>query len=926
MASYNVGGSTYVAQDGTVFGPAPALSHGSITLKQRNAPVDGTLDDALYTGYGSGTFGYDIAAPVAGTYRVDLHLAEMYWTRAGARVFDVALEGVVPASFNDIDVFALTGARYEALVLSATVQVTDGVLDLDVRSLVNNGILAGFSVTRLAAVPPPAVGDDAATVAEDGSVLVAVLANDEAGATLAGAGAAAGVAGPAHGTVTVQNGQVRYTPTANYFGADSFEYVARNAAGGTATARVSVQVSPVNDAPGLPALAGNTVSEAAAAGTVIGQLSATDADGDAVAFTVDDPRFAVNANRQLVVANGANLAGNGDRAVPIVITANDGHGGVTTATRTVTILDSAAPGGWVAAFNVGGGAYTSVEDGTVFAADPGPSSGSTDLRQKSAQVGGTLDDPLYTNYRTGLSFGYDVAVPASGEYQVTLYLADSFWTQAGKRVYDVRLEGAVPPQFDDIDVYARSGGRWQALELSATVLVTDGVLDLDFLSSADRALVNAFKVERLGPAADGGTAEQLHLAWTEDTATTLTVVWRLDAGADQTEVQYRAAGTSAWALAGSELRSSGTVGGELREATLRGLAADTEYEFRVRLDDGTWSKVYDARTAPEAGDGDFTAVYFADTGLIGRNDGLATGTAQVRDEIAALDPTLLLGGGDYAYFNTDKRFGTLEATIDAWFDQWSGPLSQAPFMSTYGNHEVILGEGFQQWNDRLPQPEPSFDGGRYYSYDVAGVHFVSIYLGVETQSLSAAALNWIEADIEAAKAAGAEWIIPYMHAAPYSGGTNHPDALTARNQLAPRFEDLGVDLVLSSHDQSYLRTFPLVNGSRTISPTTNVPTTSDLDTYYTESDGVIWMKTSPGGKESNLNGAFSDWQQTPPPAYVAVRDNAMHHYAQLSFDDAGSLTVEVWGVTGDGSDPVLVDDFEIIKGERPGSADLLLAG
>jgi hypothetical protein len=38
---------------------------------------------------------------------------------------------------------------------------------------------------------------------------------------------------------------------------------------------------------------------------------------------------------------------------------------------------------------------------------------------------------------------------------------------------------------------------------------------------------------------------------------------------------------------------------------------------------------------------------------------------------------LLLGGGDYAYFDTDKRFGDLNATIDAWFDQWALPLSQA---------------------------------------------------------------------------------------------------------------------------------------------------------------------------------------------------------------------------------------------------------
>ena len=47
----------------------PPLASGSITLKERIFPIARTEDDALYTGYGSGTFGYDIAAPVAGTYQ-----------------------------------------------------------------------------------------------------------------------------------------------------------------------------------------------------------------------------------------------------------------------------------------------------------------------------------------------------------------------------------------------------------------------------------------------------------------------------------------------------------------------------------------------------------------------------------------------------------------------------------------------------------------------------------------------------------------------------------------------------------------------------------------------------------------------------------------------------------------------------------------
>jgi hypothetical protein len=152
-------------------------------------------------------------------------------------------------------------------------------------------------------------------------------------------------------------------------------------------------------------------------------------------------------------------------------------------------------------------------------------------------------------------------------------------------------------------------------------------------------------------------------------------------------------------------------------------------------------------------------------------------------------------------------------------------------MPTYGNHEVIHGEGFDDWHDRFPQPDQSdLQGGRFYSFDVANAHFVSILLPLETTSLTQAQLDWIEADILAAQADGAEWVIPFMHASPYSDGSNHPSALAARDQLAPLFESLGIDLVLTTHDQSYERTWPLINGSSINSPSTNVATTNDPNT------------------------------------------------------------------------------------------------
>jgi hypothetical protein len=96
---------------------------------------------------------------------------------------------------------------------------------------------------------PDAV-DDSATVDEDSSNnVIAVLANDsfapDAGETLTVT--AVGMA--TSGTAALINGQVAYTPNANFFGTDSFTYTISDGNGGTDTATVTVTITNVNDAP-----------------------------------------------------------------------------------------------------------------------------------------------------------------------------------------------------------------------------------------------------------------------------------------------------------------------------------------------------------------------------------------------------------------------------------------------------------------------------------------------------------------------------------------------------------------------------------------------------------------------------------------------------------------------------------------------------
>ena len=486
--------------------------------------------------------------------------------------------------------------------------------------------------------------------------------------------------------------------------------------------------------------------------------------------------------------------------------------------------------------------------------------------------------------------------PGTGASRVRFYLDDPTMSGTPRRI-----ESTAPHDF--------AGGSVSTANPFDTRTVADGS---HTISAAVELTGGGTEVVHASFAVANSTTvkvpDQVHLAWVGDPSTTLTVVWHTRDTATPSTVQYRSAGSTAWLEATGGRRASGTTG-KLHQVNLSGLTPSTTYEYRVQGDGGTWGEVYSTRTAPSLGPADFDVVYFADTGLVGRKDGLATGTRQVVDEITALNPLLVLPGGDYVSYNSDKRYGTLENTIDAWFNQVQPIASRSPMMPTYGNHEVQLSldEAYEPWANRFPTPE-GWNGRRAYSFDVGDVHFISVFAVYGSQALTDAQVTWLKQDITAAKAAGRRWIIPYMHVSAFADGTNHPSNLKLRAQLGPIFERNGIKLVLSSHDQAYERTYPLSGIG-----TTNMPT-STSKSCYEMSDGVTWVKISPGGKLSNISDGFSPFGTNPPPTWTAYRNNTMHVFSRLSVRALGSIQLDTYGVKGDGTPPVILDTFRYTTG------------
>jgi hypothetical protein len=172
-------------------------------------------------------------------------------------------------------------------------------------------------------------------------------------------------------------------------------------------------------------------------------------------------------------------------------------------TNTITVTDTdgqvaSMPGGFTITanttgfapifVNAGGGAYTD-SLGQAWAADTGFTGGSTSSTTKS--IANTADPILYQSERYG-NFTYQFTVP-NGPYNVTLKFAETYWTAAGKRLFNVSINGTQVLQ--NFDIMAASGAALTAIDKTFQAVTTTGMINIQFTSgSADLPKVSAIEI------------------------------------------------------------------------------------------------------------------------------------------------------------------------------------------------------------------------------------------------------------------------------------------------------------------------------------------------------------------------------------------------------------------------------------------------
>ena len=191
---------------------------------------------------------------------------------------------------------------------------------------------ATVTLTVAAVNDVPVANPSAATTSEDTAVTLTPLANDS---DADGDPLTVTAATAANGTVTINpDGTLRYTPNANFNGADTVTYTVSDGRGGTATSTVTVTVAAVNDVPVARPDSATTAEDQPVTVPVLGNDS--DADGTPLivtAATSPNGIVVINPDGTVTFTPTANFNG----TAVITYTVSDGNGGTATSTSTVTV-------------------------------------------------------------------------------------------------------------------------------------------------------------------------------------------------------------------------------------------------------------------------------------------------------------------------------------------------------------------------------------------------------------------------------------------------------------------------------------------------------------------------------------------------------------------------------------------------------------
>jgi hypothetical protein len=168
-----------------------------------------------------------------------------------------------------------------------------------------------------------------------------------------------------------------------------------------------------------------------------------------------------------------------------------------------------------------------------------------------------------------------------------------------------------------------------------------------------------------------------------------------------------------------------------------------------------------------------------------------------------------------------------------------------------GNHDAEFANIYKQIVDYHQLKSP------YYSHDFRNIHFISMSTEHPFDKGSKQ-YEFIKNDLEKiSKNSSVDWIVVHQHKPLYSTSQDKGEAEQLRDIYQQLYQQYDVDLVISSHNQYYERTYPLQYNeqyekatNKKIEPKPIITNPSRSD-YSNKDKGIIFLTVGTAGDELN---------------------------------------------------------------------------
>ncbi len=170
---------------------------------------------------------------------------------------------------------------------------------------------------------------------------------------------------------------------------------------------------------------------------------------------------------------------------------------------------------------------------------------------------------------------------------------------------------------------------------------------------------------------------------------------------------------------------------------------------------------------------------------------------------AELNRSLIEEQPDFAILTGDLvDRGTDEGEWESFFEVAAPLLRQVCIFPAIGNHEYAKqGHGLAAFMQFFRWPIAGADEPSWYSYDIAGAHFVALD---SDQYKSPRQLGWFEHDLKEARRRRVRAIFVYAHEGPASSGLHGDNPICVRDYV-PIMQRYRVSMFFGGHDHDYER-------------------------------------------------------------------------------------------------------------------------